>query len=30
MDHLDWGLWWALIEEIDRLQQVEAVEELAY
>jgi hydrogenase maturation protease len=20
MDHLDWGLWWALIEELDRLQ----------
>jgi hypothetical protein len=28
MDHLDWGLWWALIEEIDRLQQTEAVEGL--
>ncbi len=28
MDHLDWGLWWAMIEEIDRLQQIEAVEGL--
>lgn len=28
MDHLDWSLWWALIEELDRLQQVEAVEGL--
>lgn len=24
MDHLDWGLWWALIEELDRLQAREA------
>lgn len=24
MDHLDWGLWWALIEELDRLQAAEA------
>ncbi|CAN5689751.1 hypothetical protein BH24ACT26_BH24ACT26_02620 [soil metagenome] len=24
MDHLDWGLWWALIEELDRLQPLEA------
>ncbi len=23
MDHLDWGLWWALIEELDRLQSLE-------
>jgi hydrogenase maturation protease len=23
MDHLDWGLWWALIEELDRLQPLE-------
>lgn len=23
MDHLDWGLWWALIEELDRLEAVE-------
>jgi len=28
MSHLDWGLWWALIEEIDRLQKLEAVEGL--
>ena len=25
MDHRDWGLWWTLIEELDRLQAVEAV-----
>jgi len=25
MDHRDWGLWWALIEEMDRLEAVEAV-----
>jgi Ni,Fe-hydrogenase maturation factor len=25
MTHLDWGLWWALIEELDRIQGVEAV-----
>lgn len=25
MDHRDWGLWWALIEELDRLEGVEAV-----
>ncbi len=24
MDHRDWSLWWALIEELDRLQTVEA------
>lgn len=24
MSHLDWGLWWALIEELDRLQTLEA------
>jgi hydrogenase maturation protease len=24
MDHLDWGLWWALIEELDRLEKLEA------
>lgn len=24
MDHLDWGLWWALIEELDRLQPTES------
>jgi hydrogenase maturation protease len=24
MDHLDWGLWWALIEELDRLQPIES------
>ncbi len=24
MDHRDWGLWWALIEELDRLEAVEA------
>ncbi len=24
MDHLDWGLWWALIEELERLQPLEA------
>ncbi len=24
MDHLDWGLWWGLIEELDRLQPLEA------
>ncbi|MDP9069478.1 MAG: hypothetical protein M3N53_14210 [Actinomycetota bacterium] len=23
MNHLDWGLWWALIEELDRLQGAE-------
>jgi hypothetical protein len=23
MSHLDWGLWWALIEELDRLQGIE-------
>lgn len=26
MDHLDWVLWWSLIEELDRLQAVEAVQ----
>jgi hydrogenase maturation protease len=25
MDHLDWGLWWAIIEELDRLQPLESV-----
>jgi hypothetical protein len=25
MDHRDWGLWWALIEELDRLQALEAL-----
>lgn len=25
MDHLDWGLWWALIEELDRLEALDAV-----
>ena len=25
MDHRDWGLWWALIEELDRLEATEAV-----
>jgi hypothetical protein len=25
MDHLDWGLWWSVIEELDRLGAVEAV-----
>jgi hypothetical protein len=25
MSHLDWGLWWTLIEELDRLQAVEAI-----
>lgn len=24
MSHLDWSLWWALIEELDRLQRVDA------
>ncbi len=24
MDHLDWGQWWALLEELDRLEQTEA------
>ena len=23
MDHLDWGLWWGMIEELDRLQALE-------
>lgn len=26
MDHRDWGLWWALVEELDRLEAVEAVD----
>ncbi len=26
MDHRDWGLWWALIEELDRIEAVEAVQ----
>ncbi len=25
MDHRDWGLWWALLEELDRLEALEAV-----
>ncbi|WP_142025182.1 hypothetical protein [Blastococcus colisei] len=25
MDHRDWGLWWALVEELDRLTALEAV-----
>jgi len=25
MDHRDWGLWWALIEEMDRLEALEAL-----
>lgn len=25
MDHRDWGLWWALVEEVDRLEVLEAV-----
>ncbi len=25
MDHRDWALWWALVEELDRLESVEAV-----
>ncbi|MDP9397433.1 MAG: hypothetical protein M3P96_06220 [Actinomycetota bacterium] len=25
MDHRDWGLWWGLLEELDRLESVEAV-----
>ena len=25
MDHRDWALWWGLIEELDRLQALEAV-----
>jgi hypothetical protein len=25
MDHRDWGLWWALVEELDRLEAAEAV-----
>lgn len=28
MDHLDWGLWWALIEELDRLQPLEASQDV--
>jgi len=24
MDHQDWGLWWALIEELDRLEAAES------
>ncbi len=24
MEHLDWGLWWTLIEELDRLEPLEA------
>jgi hydrogenase maturation protease len=25
MDHRDWGLWWALLEELDRLEALEAL-----
>lgn len=25
MSHLDWGLWWGLVEELDRLQPLEGV-----
>lgn len=25
MQHLDWGLWWTLIEELERIQRVEAI-----
>ena len=25
MDHRDWGLWWGLVEELDRLEALEAV-----
>lgn len=25
MDHRDWGLWWALVEELDRLQATDAL-----
>lgn len=25
MDHRDWALWWALVEEIDRVERLEAV-----
>jgi hypothetical protein len=25
MDHRDWGLWWGLLEELDRLEALEAV-----
>ena len=25
MDHLDWGLWWGLVEELDRLEALEAI-----
>lgn len=28
MDHLDWGLWWALIEELDRLQPLEVPQDI--
>jgi hydrogenase maturation protease len=24
MDHLDWGLWWTLIEELDRIEKLDA------
>jgi hypothetical protein len=27
MTHLDWALWWALVEELDRLAPVEALAE---
>jgi len=25
MEHLDWALWWTLLEELDRLLPVEGV-----
>lgn len=28
MSHVDWGLWWALIEELDRLERTEALADL--
>ena len=24
MEHLDWALWWAVVEELDRLQPLDA------
>lgn len=29
MDHRDWALWWALVEELDRVEAAEAVEAVA-
>jgi hypothetical protein len=29
MDRMDWGLWWALLEELDRLQKAEAARSAA-